>query len=366
MTDNAPPPPAPLELRRAFIAHLAGDYAAAERHYRAAAAEPRLAERAWFHLARLLEHAGRGDEVVEVRRTLCELAPQKPDYRLALGAALLAQGRFAEGWTHHEARLERGASVRPDLDYPEWDGGPVRSLTVWDEEGVGDSIQFSRFLPQLAARGVDVTLIGRSTLNPLMAQLGAKTVRGDVGGQAPRAEAWTMLCSLPLKMGVTLEDLSGAPYLQAPEDRREVWGRRIHESLQIGVVDTGNPAQAANPARSLPPEGASFLQSLPGAIPLRPNAFPVPLNDFADTAAVIERLKLVITVDTAVAHLAGALGKPCWLLLTAEYRDWRWMYDRTDSPWYASMRLYRQPRPGDWATVLRSVAQDLPGFLGSA
>jgi hypothetical protein len=131
-------------------------------------------------------------------------------------------------------------------------------------------------------------------------------------------------------------------------------------------VARGNPQQSNDANRSLDPEGRTFLHSLPGATPLIPEAFPAPLADFADTAAVMERLDLVIAVDTAVAHLAGAMGKPCWLLLNSAYQDWRWMYDRADSPWYPSMRIYRQLSPGDWAGVMRQVAADLPAFFGQA
>jgi hypothetical protein len=174
-----------------------------------------------------------------------------------------------------------------------------------------------------------------------------------------------MMLSLPHRLGVTLEDLpGGAAYLAAPHDRLMSWRPRIGPGARIGVATRGNPRHPNDAHRSLTPEAAAFVLSLPGAVNLARDEGPLPLRDFADTAAVIEALDLVITVDTAVAHLAGAMGKPCWTLLPYIGVDWRWMHDeRTDSPWYPSMRLFRQPAAGDWASVLRMVAQELPAFF---
>jgi hypothetical protein len=357
-----------VELRRALLAHLAGDLAAAEASYHLALADPALAEAARFHLARLLERAGRWEDAIAERRALLEAFPANPDYRLALAQSLLALGRYAEGWPLFEARRELPAYKAPiaKVGYPEWDGGPVRSLLVWDEEGIGDAIQFARFPKLLKDRGVDVTLVSRPPLADLMGELGVRVIRAEGLTEVPQADAWVMLASIPGKMGVTVETLPSGPYLGAPAGRRETWARCIGPGIRIGVVARGNPQQSNDANRSLDPEARTFLHSLPGAIPLTPEDFPLPLADFADTAAVIAALDLVIGVDTAVTHLAGAMGKPCWLLLSSGYKDWRWMYDRADSPWYPSMRIYRQPTRGDWASALRQVALDLPRFLGQA
>jgi hypothetical protein len=166
---------------------------------------------------------------------------------------------------------------------------------------------------------------------------------------------------------VTLEDLPGARgYLRPPEARREDWGRRLGSAVRLGIVTSGNPKHPNDAQRSLPGEAAAFLLTLPGAVPLSPGAGSLAFEDFADTAAAIERMNLVITVDTAVAHLAGALDRPCWVLLPHLGVDWRWLHDRTDSPWYPSITLYRQPAAGDWASVLRAVSRDLPRFFGQA
>ena len=347
---------------------MAGDFAAAERAYRLALADPALAEAARFHLARLLEQAGRPEDALVERRSLVEAFPGNADYRLGLAQALLALGRYQEGWPLFEARRELPSYRTPvgNVGYPEWDGRPVRSLVVWDEDGVGDAIQFARFVKVLKDRGVAVTFVCRPLLANVMAELGVSVLRAEGRIEVPQADGWALLASLPGKLGVTLEDLPAEPYLRASTSRRETWARRIGPGLRIGVVARGNPQQSNDANRSLGPEGRTFLHSLPGAIPLTPEGFPLPLEDFGDTAAVIESLDLVIGVDTAVVHLAGAMGKPCWLLLSSAYKDWRWLYDRADSPWYPSMRIYRQPTPGDWASVLRQAASDLPAFFGQS
>jgi hypothetical protein len=253
------------------------------------------------------------------------------------------------------------------LPYAEWDGRPVRTLTVWDEQGIGDAILFSRFVPALRRRGLEPTLICRPSLATLFEGLGVDVIAATGRIRTPSADAWTMLGSLPGRLEVDDASLPDpAPYLSAPADRRAIWRPRIGPGARIGVVGRGNPAAAHDAVRSLPPEGVAFLYTLPGAVPLTPGHSPLPLRDFADTAAVIECLDLVIAVDTAVAHLAGALGKPCWVLLPYVSTDWRWLHGRTDSPWYPSVKLYRQPTQGDWASVLRAVANDLPAVLSAA
>ena len=360
-------PVTPADLRRALLAHLAGDTPAAEAGYRRALTNPALAPVARPHLAHLLDDNHRFEDALEFRREAVSAQPQDDAAKLELAIALLRLGHYAEGWPLYEARFGNPvtAADRPKLPQPEWDGAPIRTLTVWDEQGVGDAILFSRFVPALRGRGVEPTLICRPSLAALFEGLGVEVIPAKGRIRTPAADAWAMIGSLPGRLGVDEASLPGpAPYLAAPSDRRALWGPRIGPGARVGVVGRGNPAAGNDAARSLPPEGVAFLYTLPGAVSLTPGHSPLPLRDFADTAAVVERLDLVITVDTAVAHLAGALGKPCWLLLSYVGADWRWGLDRTDSPWYPSMKLYRQPAPGDWASVLRAVATDLPAFLG--
>lgn len=358
-------PAAKSALRDALLAHMRGEIDAAERSYRLAMNDPPTAERARFHLAQLFEAAQRWEDAVEVRRALCAAAPNSAEYHLGLAEALLRLGRFAEGWRHYEARRGARRPYRPPTNYPEWDGRTVASLVVFDEQGAGDAIQFLRFLPRLQERGIAVTFVGRAELTALVEAMGVPAIAGEGLPQAPPADAWVMLGSLPLRLGVTIEALSGAPYLKVPRERAAAWSKRLAPTFEIGIVGSGNRIHARDADRSLSPEGRSWLATLPGAISLTREDFPLPLADFADTAAVVARMKLIVTVDTAVAHLAGALGKPCWLLLSSAFHEWRWLQGRSDSPWYDSIRIYRQPRAGDWATVLGQVGRDLPGFLAA-
>ncbi len=355
-------------LRKGLLACLDGDHATAEAAYRLALTDPALAASARYHLIRLLEAVGRWDDALAERQAECIAKPNDAEAAQSLGMALLAAGRYREGWALFEARKALPSVHRylPRVAYPEWDGRPVESLTVWDEQGVGDALQMARFLPQIAAQGAEVTFVCRPALVDLMSCLGVRIVPANTPDRIPQAQAWSMLASLPHRLGVTPETLDGAPYLRAPDAKREAWGPRIGPGARLGIMPRGNPGHVNDAHRSLPSEAGAFLLSLPGAFALDPDLGPLPLKDFADTAAVIERLPLVITVDTSVAHLAGALGKPCWILLPHRATDWRWMRDRRDTPWYRSATLYRQPKAGDWAAVLRQVAEDLPRFFAQA
>ena len=358
----------PADLRRGFLARLDGDFAAAETFYRRAMTDPRLAPEAAAYLIHLLEMQHRWEEALTESRAALAREPERAGLAVHLATSLFGLGHYAEAWPLYETRARLAAgSVRPQLPYPEWQGEPVGSVTVWDEQGFGDAIQFARYLPQLAARGMNLTLVVRPELAPLLEGLGAVVIPAQGQMRVPVADAWTMIGSLPGRLGVTLESLGPAPpYLNVAPERRAKWARGIDPSARIGVVGRGKPGHANDHNRSLPSEGAAFLQSLPGAMSLLPEDSKLPVEDFADTAAIVERLDLIITVDTAVAHLTGAMGKPCWLLLPYVGTDWRWLRDgRTDSPWYPSLRLYRQPKAGDWAGVLRQIAQDLPAFFSA-
>jgi tetratricopeptide (TPR) repeat protein len=359
-------PITPADLRRGFLAQLSGDLEAAEALYRRAIADPRLEQAASRHLIHLLDGQHRWEEALQESRAALGRDPGAHALQVHMAMQLLALGRYAESWPLYDGRAALDTSgVRPSTaPYPEWDGAPIRSLVVWDEQGFGDAIQFSRFIPQLVASGVEVTFAVRPELALLFDGLGARILPSRGPMQVPIADAWAMVGSLPRWLGVTLEHLPGpTPYLAAPPERLAFWAGRL-AGARIGVVTKGKAGHANDANRSLPYAAQGFLLSLPGAVNLLPEESDLPLKDFADTAAALEALDLVIAVDTAVAHLAGAMGKPCWLLLPYVGTDWRWLHERSDSPWYPSLRLYRQAAPGDWASVLRAVAQDLPSFFG--
>ncbi len=178
----------------------------------------------------------------------------------------------------------------------------------------------------------------------------------------PDPDFWVMACSLAARFGSSLEDIPAQPYL-----RSVTAGRTLADGpgMRVGLVTRGNPSHANDANRSLPPAEAARLRALPATVvgldPAETGAL-----DFADTAAIVDQLDLVISVDTAVAHLAGAMGKPCWVLIPSVETDWRWLRERSDSPWYPSMRLYRQPRPGDWSLAIDRIEADLGSIGGGS
>ncbi|CAN7282214.1 tetratricopeptide repeat protein [Phenylobacterium sp. LjRoot225] len=344
-------------LIRAAAAREAGDAAEARRLLeRALASGPADAE-LWRHLALACEQAGDLELAEAHLRKALELAPEDMATARLLAILLLSQGRYAEGFALFEARHAMDAYVKPRLPFSEWPGGDVagRKILIWPEQGFGDQIQFARFAPILKAKGADVTLVCWPPLERLFAgSLGVRVIpaRGEIS--FPDPDGWVMACSLAARLGVTVETVPGAPYLQSASP----WPKALPPGVKVGLMTAGNRANANDRNRSLSGREAEALRSLPAqVIDLDPAA--TGAADFADTAAIVEQLDLVISVDTAVAHLAGAMGKPCWVLLPVQGLDWRWMRGRRDTPWYPSMRLYRQATPGDWAPVLGEIAADL-------
>lgn len=365
-------------------------YAEAEAVYREALALDPGAVAGWSNLGVVLAAVHREAEAEACQR---EALRRDPDYRNAafnLAYVLLRQGRYEEGWARFEARDWYGA-LETRLGLPRWNGEPLagRSLLVGFEAGHGDMIQFCRYLPLLKARGLaTLSLLCHPGLVPLLAGLeGVDEVIGFDRELPPRRwDCWTPLLSLPFHFATRLDSIPARlPYLAAPADRLALWRERLAAAgsgLRVGLVWKGNPRFENDVERSF---GAlaelDALAALPGlrwfslqlgagageaaAAAGRPAAL-APLDlapqiaDFADTAAIVAQLDLVISVDTAVAHLAGALGRPCWILLPDRLADWRWLARRSDSPWYPDVvRLFRKPAPGGWDEVVAAVAAAL-------
>lgn len=253
--------------------------------------------------------------------------------------------RYEEAWPLYEARRRQARFsrnfVEPLATYPEWTGQDVagKRVLVVAEQGLGDQLMFGRYLPALAARGADITVL----CNPFFLArtfeaAGYLTRPFVVDRAAPPADYWVFFGSLPLRLGLC--ELPPATYVPIPPT----------SGGGVGVVTNGSPTNWNDQRRSLTPETAADLLDL--GRNLSPEA--TGAMDFYDTALIVAGLDLVITVDTALAHLAGALGKPCWVLLPQHGLDWRWG-DGRRSPWYPDMRLFRQAQDGDWAEVLARV-----------
>lgn len=349
------PSPADDLRARAQAAFAEGRLDDAQRLFVAALAASPDSAAAHHDLGGFFKGVGRLDEAEAELRAAHALAPDDPRTRHALGIVLLAQGRYVEGWPFYDARhaVPELRLLKPALPYPAWDGSDVRGkrLLVFPEQGLGDQLMFARFAPWLAARGADVTLLCHPALARLFAQSFAGVRVLSAAGQVdfPDPDAWVMSGSLAGRAGVEPDTLPSAPYLHAAAG--------LGGDSRIGVVTRGNPSHSNDRQRSLPPALGAELLALPGATSLEPEQ--TGARDFADTAAIVAGLDLVITVDTAVAHLAGALGKPVWILLPRLMTDWRWLEGREDSPWYPSARLFRQAAPGDWRPVLDAIRSTL-------
>lgn len=341
-----------------------------------------------FNLGLVLVEVGEPEAAEAAFRAVLEAAPDRPDAKLALGTLLLRRGDFAGGLPLYEARAEGRLRERfnllPDLPYPRWAGEDLagRSMLLWPEQGYGDAIQFARFASELKKRGLArLTLACHAPLAPLFAGLDGvdRVVTG--GTTVEPHDFWSLPLSLPLHLGMRLHSIPGAlPYLSPAPALTERWRPRLEGAgLRVGLAWRGAEIHGNDVRRSLPAldllgplwsvPGTRFFSLQKGLGEDEARAWEAQgrlvhlgsdLVDFADTAAVVGHLDLVIAVDTAVAHLAGAMGKPCWILLPAVQTDWRWLERRTDSPWYpGAVRLFRQ-RPGEpWAGTVAGVADAL-------
>jgi Flp pilus assembly protein TadD/SAM-dependent methyltransferase len=330
-------------------------------------------------------HDSLGDEAGALSYYKLALAadPNFPTARFNISVHLLSEGDLAAGWREYEQRwlVRQFASQRKQLEQPQWSGEDLQGkrIFVYSEQGFGDTLQFVRYVPLLQAMGAEVILEVQPALYDLLRNLpGAHHVLPGGAELPANFDYQCPLMSLPGAFGTTLETIPAAvPYIAAAAADLARWSGRIAgPGVRVGIVWSGNPEHTRDRLRSVALEqwreilevkGATFyaLQKGPGLAqldtlpePLRPIVLDAELKNFADTAAAITCLDLVICVDTAVAHLAGALGKPVWMLV-ADAADWRWLEQRTDSPWYPTAKLFRQSAPKEWGSVLRQVRIEL-------
>lgn len=324
------------------------------------AAKPDMASQQ-YNLANCYSAVHRWAEAETAYRAAIALAPEDPWAKLNLGHMLLSLGRFEEGWALYEQRIGlEGQAARPlAVSFPLWRGESLegKSILLAHEQGFGDHIMFARFIGELRARGASrIGLMCLEPLAPLLRPLVDEVIVFSAKMLVGAFDYWVHPGSLPHRLGLTFDRLRGEAYLSAPQAYRDKWAGFAGPGLNVGLVWHGNPRQARDRYRSLP--DPNLLRPLYdcGATIID---LQEPRGDFGDTAAILEQLDLLISVDTASAHLAGALGRPCWLMYPWAGTDWRWMWDRTDAPWYDSLKIYRQPRHGDWEAVIGAIATDL-------
>lgn len=363
----------------------------AEAAFRQALAIDPAAPGTWSNLGVCLACRKREAEAETCYRTALELDPAHRGAAFNLAYILLRQGRYAEGWQRFEARARH--DFQAHFGRPPWQGESLagKGILIAFEGGQGDMIQFCRYAPLLKARGARrVAVLCHPGLKTLLA--GMDDIDRAIGFDEAFEEdcdGWVYPMSLPGLFQTRLENIPASlPYLHIDAERMARWRAMIDPSggmLRVGLAWKGNPRFENDPDRSLPSldvlaplgevPGVRYFSLQKGAGEAEaahpPDILPLAdlgprLGDFAETGAAIMNLDLVIAVDTAVAHLAGALGKPCWLLLPDYKPDWRWLADREDSPWYPGvMRLFRQEAEGDWAGVVARVEAALRALAAS-
>lgn len=380
--------PDQLQARLNFGVMLTGQrrFDDAEHLYRTAMADFPATPSVLSNFGVMLACAGREAEAESCHRQAIAL---DPDYRKAsfnLAYLLLRQGRWEEGWRRLEAR-DWADVLQPHLKLPRWQGEALegKAILVGIEAGHGDMIQFGRYCEQLKRAGAArVGVLCHPGLVTLFGGLrGADEAIGLDQALAPGWDCWVPALSLPFFFRTTVDAVPAAlPYIAADPARVARLAALLQAApgeLKVGLVWKGSTGFENDAERSLPSlatlsplaqvpgvrffslqKGAGEDEAGEGVGGLAPVKLADAIEDFADTAALIEGLDLVISVDTAVAHLAGALGKRCWLLLPAYLTDWRWLTERSDTPWYPGvMRLFRQRRIGHWDEVVTDLAHEL-------
>lgn len=360
---------------------MTGDAAKAEAACRRALSLAPGNATVFLNLGLALQDLGRHDEALACFRRSGACNPNYAKAILCEALALLQAGNLADGFEKYEARWRTG-ELRPR--HPpalQWHNGSLagQRILLHAEQGLGDTIQFLRYVPLVANAGGALILEVQKALLPLAARLPCRTTLIAQGEPLPGFDLHCPLMSLARAFGATLGNIPSNqnPYLSAAPTRVADWHRRLPATaaLKIGIAWVGNPVHPTDRFRSIRLSALAPLFDIPGihwyslqvgrrsadlgagryrAITDLSNA----LTDFGETAAAITNLDLVVSVDTAVAHLAGALGKPVWVMLPFA-ADWRWLLDRSDSPWYPTMRLFRQRAPGDWDDVVAKVATAL-------
>jgi hypothetical protein len=344
---------------------------------------------AWNNLGLALQAGNRLPDAIGAFREALALAPEFAQAHWNIALALLAHGDFDEGWCEYEWRFRIPELARHERQYagPRWDG-VVRSgqtLLVTAEQGLGDTLQFIRFAQSVAAGGVRVVVSAPRPLVRLLATVPGVTAVYAPDDALPAYDAYTPVIALAGLLGIPTETIpSAVPYLAADPERRAEISRALagDRALKVGLAWSGSRLNTNDRRRSIALPTLSPLFALSGVswyslqreedekdvarvdtarvlnrLPAR--------NDFDGTAALVDTLDLVVSVDTSLVHLAGALARPTWVMLPFA-SDWRWRQERTDSPWYPTARLFRQPRAGDWDSVVARIARELAALAGGS
>lgn len=340
----------------------------------------------WRMLAHATRQQGRFRDALALQKQLVDRHPAEFDLHFDLAETLLLLGEFDRGWREYRFRyrLSFSRNLERKIQMPRWDGRPIpgRTLLIHDEQGFGDSLQFLRLVAQARElSGARVVLEVMPELLPLAQRIGGYDQIIARGQLPPTFDCYCELMSLPQVLKLQLSALPGKwPYLTADTKRMEYWRQRLKTLPRpwVALVWAGRPEHTNDRYRSLkladlaplarPDISFIALQKGPAAdqaaippVGMSLLALDAEIRDFEDSAAILSLVDLLISVDSSPVHLAGALGQPAWVLLPF-VPDWRWLTDRDDSPWYPSLRLFRQPAPGDWPITLATMATALDAW----
>ncbi len=342
---------------------------------RACAQQPSFAP-AWNNLANLYVELARLSEAERCYNKALSVAPDYAEAHTGRAMLWLLKGSFSSGWEEYEWRWRQSGQKKREFLSPEWDGSDVahRTILLHAEQGAGDTIQFIRYSTLLKRRGARVVVSCPASLRPLIQAIDAVDQVIHEREPLPPFDFHAPLMSLPRIFQTELTNLPAEiPYLSVPAGTVVPPVLLEAQGLRVGLVWAGNPNHHNDRNRSIPPELLGPLVAIPGirffSLQLGGEPFAAPhatplvvdlapyLSSYAETAACLQNLDLLITVDTSVAHLAGALGRPVWMMVPV-CNDWRWLLDRSDSPWYPSMRIFRQIRAGEWGDVMTQIERE--------
>lgn len=364
------------------VAFRRGDLVAAERWFHASAIVDPEAARAYINLGMIYRTWGYLKEAQACLERAVSLTPDSAEAQWNLANVLLVSGDFEKGFAAYEWRFRRAGREERKVDLPRWTGETLdgRTVLLTLEQGLGDAFHFVRFAAQVKERGGRVVVECHPGTESLLATAPGVDATVAAGTAVPEAACYLPLMSLPYVLGTRLDTVPASiPYLRVPEGTPPV--ALPGGSLRVGLVWRGNPSHEADARRSISLDllaplldvpGVSWFSLQVGAAAAERDGTPwaermpdlAPEHRaFAATAALISALDLVITVDTSIAHLAGALGKPVWTLIP-EANDWRWLHGRSDTPWYPTMRLFRQRRGGNWPFTVNLLKQNLQKLAG--
>jgi tetratricopeptide (TPR) repeat protein len=355
-------------------------------YYARALTQDRHHAGAFNNYGNVLRETGDPAGAVPFLQRAIQLDPTNITAQFNLAVAYLLQGNCAQGWPQYESRwqYEHLAGTLPNFVQPRWTGQDVAGQTVLviGEQGHGDNIQFVRFVGDIVGRGAKVVLVVDASLKPLLQGPAIPDVR--VFGEAlPEFDFWIPIMSIPGVIGSTLENLSLVQYyLTAEGPRVSQWQQRLgaKRRLRVGFCWSGRRDTWINGHKAMPFESMlALIQRNPAyewvnlqvdctaeeeaaLVATGVLAYPGAIQSFADTAALMMHMDVILSVDTAVAHLAGALGRPVWIMLNQFGLDWRWLLNRDDSPWYSTARLFRQPAMDDWTSVTERIHKYLEWY----